>query len=159
MTMGKVASFFREQKITLASQQQQQMLALDKEFDSLESKVTALEAENLELRAEVDRLKQEVERLKNQIEKSAAYAGELDDIEVKILQTLSSATGRVIAMSLAMHLGISQTKAEYYLAELENAGFIRGTLLSTGPRLDTGQSPEYSLTELGREHLVRYNLM
>ena len=37
--MGKVASFFREQKITLASQQQPQVLALDKEFDSLESRV------------------------------------------------------------------------------------------------------------------------
>lgn len=150
--MGKVASLFREQKITLASQQQQQMLALDKEFDSLESGVTTLEAENLELRAEVDRLKQEVERLKNQIEKSAAYHGELDDIEVKILQTLSSATGRVIAMSLSMHLGISQTKAEYYLTELENAGFIQGT------RLSAGQPTEYSLIELGREHLVRHNL-
>src|SRR5262245_3902718 len=122
MTMGKIASFFQEQKIVLAPPQQQRMLALDTEFDALESKVTTLEAQNLELRAGMDTLKQDVERLTNQIERSAAYNGELDDSEVKILQILSSATGRVIAMSVAMHLGISQTRAEYYLDELASAG-------------------------------------
>ena len=151
--MGKIAGFLRDQKIALSPQQQQQMLVLDTEFDALESKVTTLEGQILELRAGMDVLKQEIERLKNQIEKSAAYDGELDDIEVRILQILSSATGRVIAMSVGMHLGISQTKAEYYLSELESAGFIHGT------RPSTGRPPEYSLTELGREHLVRHNLM
>src|SRR5262245_6535753 len=156
MAMGKVASFLQEQKIALAPQQQQRMLALDGEFDSLESKVAMLEAQNLELRAAMDLLKQDIERMTSQMEKSATYDGELDDIEVKILQILSSATGRVIAMSVGMHLGISQTKAEYYLSELESAGYIRGARSNTGTRL--GQPPEYSLTEFGREHLIRHNL-
>jgi DNA-binding MarR family transcriptional regulator len=156
MAMGKIASFFQEQKIALASQQHQRMLALDSEFDALESRVATLEAQNLELRAGVDVLKQDIERMKSQMEKSASYEGELDDIEVKILQILSSATGRVIAMSVAMHLGISQTKAEYYLTELESAGYIRGARSNTGTRL--GQPPEYSLTEIGREHVLRHNL-
>src|SRR5262245_38910240 len=118
MAMGKVASFFQEQKVALGPQQHQRMLAVDSEFDSLESKVATLEAQNLELRAALDLLKQDIERMKSQMEKNATYEGELDDIEVKILQILSSATGRVIAMSVGMHLGISQNKAESDMHEM-----------------------------------------
>lgn len=151
--MGKVARFFQDQKIALAPQQEQHMLALDGEFGALESKVTVLEAQNEELRAGMDFLKQEVEQLKNQMERTATYDGGLDNLEVRILQILSSARGRVIAMSVSMDLGISETKADYYLSELQSAGFIQGT------RRAAGQPAEYSLTELGREHLVRHNLV
>jgi predicted RNase H-like nuclease (RuvC/YqgF family) len=135
----------------LASEQQQRMLVLDADYDALESKVAKLEVENLELRAEIDLLKREVEQLRNEAAKSVAYDGELDDIEVKILQTLSSARDRVIAVTVAMHLGISQTKTEYYLGELENAGFIYGAHFQ-------GRPTEYSLIDGGREYLERHRL-
>lgn len=69
--MGKIASFFSEQKITIPLQQKQQMLALDQEFEACKSKVTVLQAENQKLRAEVNPLKQEIERLKQQTQHSA----------------------------------------------------------------------------------------
>ena len=122
--MGKIANLFSGQSIPLSLQQKTQMLALDKEFEMLESKVTALNAECLKLRAEVNPLKQEIERLKNQIKKSAAHEDELDNVEVKILQTLSSKMGRMIAGAIARQIAMSHTKIEYYLAKLEESGFI-----------------------------------
>lgn len=64
--MGKIATLFSEQKITLPITQKQQMLALDRQFEELEAKVKTLEAENLQLRAQIGPLKKEVERLKQE---------------------------------------------------------------------------------------------
>jgi len=47
---GRVSDFFREQNIALAQQQRAKMVALDTEFEALESKVKILDAENLHLR-------------------------------------------------------------------------------------------------------------
>jgi len=152
--MGKVANFFSSQGIALALEQKRQMLSLDQEFSALEAKVKILEAEKLHLEGEVNPLKREVERLKNKIQKDSAHdAGQLDEIEIKILQILSSASGRVIAGSIATRLSISQTKADYYLAKLERAGFIHGA------HFYTDQSTEYALAHLGREYLVKHDLV
>lgn len=70
--MGRIASLFGAQSITLPQQQLKQMLALDHQFEALESKVKALEAENLKLRAQVNPLKKEVERLKKQVQKGSS---------------------------------------------------------------------------------------
>ena len=79
--MGRIANIFSGQRITLSLQQQKQMLLLDQEFESLESKVKVLETENLKLRAEINPLKQKVERLQEQVQKgsSAVHANTLSE--------------------------------------------------------------------------------
>jgi hypothetical protein len=151
--VGKLADFFNAQGITLPVQQKQQMLALDKEFESLEFKLTRLEAENLKLRAEVNPLKQEVEKLKNKVEKSGVHdSPTLDEIEVKILRLLSSLRSGANAVTVAANLKISPTKADYYLERMERAKFIHGAHFYN----DT--PTEYSLIQLGREYLVKHDL-
>ena len=78
--MGRIATLFSEQKVTLPIAQKQQMIALDKEFEALEAKVTELQAENLHLRAEIGSLKKEIERLKDQ--RQPESFGKLSDDDV-----------------------------------------------------------------------------
>jgi len=149
--MGKVATFFSVQGITLSIQQKQQMLMLDKEFESLESKVTRLEAENLKLRAEVTPLKQEVERLKNQ--SAPQDRGSLDETEVKILTHLSQAGGRrPTAEEIAHHLGINPTRIEYFVNRLTEARFLNASYSSIDPTT-------YTLDQKGNEYLVKHNIV
>lgn len=91
--MGKVRNFIVEQGITLAIQQTQQMLVLDKEFEALETKVNVLQSENLKLRGEVEPLKRIVERLEEQAKAHAGKPGtptmELDTTKEDMLRVFN----------------------------------------------------------------------
>lgn len=64
--MGRVADFFKAQNISLAIQQRQQMLALDREFMEMESQIQELNSQCLKLQAQVHPLEREIERFKQQ---------------------------------------------------------------------------------------------
>lgn len=146
--MGKVASFFREQKIALAIGQQQQMVALDREFESLKSQVVTLQSENLNLRAEVKPLKQEVERLKQQIEKEKAGFHKLDPIEIEILKAIASCPYGITSRELQARLHLSQSRAAHFLGLLSRARYVLMNMLTS----------RYVLSQKGNAYIVDNNL-
>ncbi|MBI3041885.1 MAG: hypothetical protein HYY78_03565 [Betaproteobacteria bacterium] len=129
--MAKVSDFFSSQGITLALEQKRQMLALDKEFESLESKVQILSAENLKLRAEVNPLKQEIQRLKDKIEKDESSAHDLDEVATKLLMAIANSDGRMPKGATGRHFGLSQAQTDYYFDLLYERGYIFPTASST----------------------------
>lgn len=78
--MARLADFFREQSITLDGQKKTKMLALDRQFDDMETERNSLKAENLKLKSQVNPLQRDVDRLKQQIQemKDEAAANHVD---------------------------------------------------------------------------------
>ena len=155
--MGRLADFFREQSITLDGQKKTKMLSLDRQFEEMETERDSLKAENLSLKAQVNPLQRDVDRLKNQIEgmQGKAAKGHLEEVESKILVTLSTIPGKrgANAPQIADAVGINETKAEYHLTKLVEANFVHAAYFYTST------PTEYRLGQLGREYLVKNDLL
>ncbi|HTE16352.1 MAG TPA: hypothetical protein VK642_14855 [Burkholderiales bacterium] len=144
--MGKVANFFNAQKIALAIQQKQQMLALDKEFETLESKVTVLQAEKLNLEAQVNPLKREIERLQNQVKETDSQDHlRLAEFAEKIL--LAVANGQQDRERIFASLNIAKIIGDYLFDILYERNFV------------SNEFTVLSATPLGRAYLVENNLV
>ncbi|HEX4265658.1 MAG TPA: toll/interleukin-1 receptor domain-containing protein [Verrucomicrobiae bacterium] len=78
---------------------------------------------------------------------------ELEELEISILKLLAECADWVSAAELTPHLGVKQTKAEYYLTKMEQARLISGS------HFYTGKASEYKIAHAGREYLVRNGLV
>lgn len=87
--MGKVASFFSAQSITLSQQQKRQMLALDQEVSDMESQIKVLEAQNLKLQAQVNPLEREIQRLQQKLDENSLPPKSVSPIQLEFLQVLN----------------------------------------------------------------------
>ncbi len=128
----------------------EQAQALDGELSTTKAKYDQLEARHN--KAVVD-LKQQIVALKEAQSPpvvASGAQGDLDEVEVKVLQLLSQRTG--IGAGLIGHLlQISRTKAESIADKLVSDGYLHDLVF-------LGQPKEYELEEKGREYLVRHGL-
>ena len=149
--MGRVADFFSAQGITLAIQQKQQMLALDKQFEAFESQVKVLQSENLKLRAEIEPLKKQVDGLKQEIEKQRSPDHKLEQSEIDIMRFIGNKRGAT-SSDIQNGIGIHSVAAEHYLGRLRKSGY-----------LDEQKVPMigawYSLSDKGNAFLMDNNLV
>lgn len=122
--MGQIANFFGQQKITLALQQKQQMLALDAEFETCKLQMTVLKAENLQLRAEVNPLKREIDRLKNQLQDKTASVHKLEQTEIDMLTLLSKHRRGLKSAEITQLLGLHPVRTEHFLRRLLDNEYI-----------------------------------
>ena len=76
----------------------------------------------------------------------------LDPLEVKILKFLASRSGATAGL-VCQETGISQIKTDYYLCELEKAGFVMGS------HFYGGRQSSYQIAQKGREYLIVNNLV
>lgn len=108
----------------------QKLGELTEEFKKLEARIAELEEENNELKAQID-----------------SGAGELDDIEIAILEFLGEVGDYVPQDAFAGRLHIQPAKVEYFLNRLRKNGYL-GTSLNA----ITGAS--YKLSDKGSEYLI-----
>ena len=154
--MGKLANFFKAQGIPLPEKQRAQMLALDKEYESLEEQKTALQAENLHLKAEVNPLKEENKRLKERLEPKPAKeeTDPLDPDAERILVLLARNPGRQLTSpQIQGALGIAEARAEHYLGWLFDRRYISNSINMGGGHA------RYFLHDKGNEFLVKKGLV
>ena len=153
--MGKIANFFREQKIVLAGQQRAQMLALDAEFEQMETKLKVLEAENLKLQAKANPQEREIERLKQQINKSAAPVEQapLHEDAQKMLRLIASKqywhSKDDVFRQMQASVQLNPVWAAYHFDELQRRDFVHAE-----PPIGF-----YTATPAGRKYLVENDLI
>jgi len=144
--VGKIADAVRG--FPLPEQNKQKLLALDREFVEMESKIQALKTENLNLQAQVKPLEREVQGLKDSIEQHAATGHiKLDDMSEKILIAIANCD----ALQREAHvqeLGLTVAKGNHYYDILVEKGFIR-----------VHYDDWYSATPEGRKYLARRDLL
>lgn len=152
--MGKLANFFREQRITLDGQKKTKMLSLDRQFEEMEAERDSLKTENLNLRAQVKPLEREVERLKNQVEQNAAQSrGRLEVISEKMLVLIANgAERRLTKEQVIRQFGLSQAKGDHHFDILSERALI--TL-----RVVSQDGSTYGATKIGRQYLADHNLL
>lgn len=150
--MGKFSDFFNSQGIPLPHEQKRQVLALDKQFETLESKLKVLDAENLKLKAEVNPLKQEVERLKKQIEQEAAPSHKLEQSETDMLLLIAEHPNGLTSPQISGMLKLHTARTEHFLGLLTKKNFILAILRMGG-------HARYVLDDGGNEYLVKNNLV
>jgi len=148
--MGKIANLFNEQKISLPIEQRKQMLALDREFDELESKVTTLNSECLHLRAQVEPLKKQVERLQHQLEKQGTGDHDLEQNEIEMMKFIGNKQGT--SKDIREGMNLHPVTAEHYLGKLLKAGYLEQSQV---PMVGAW----YALTDKGNAYLVKKNLV
>jgi hypothetical protein len=117
---------------------------LREKLQELERKYVALEAENT-------RLKQENEELKSRLEEPTR-TGELTEPEVRILVLLSSCNRELTPHIIASELGLSLTKAEYYLERMYDKHIYSHDYAD-------GRPSEYYLIQKGRQYLIENGLI
>lgn len=95
--MGSVRNFFDRHNITLDLNKRQEMLALDKECESLQSQIDVLKSQNTQLRADVEPLKRANERLEQRLKEETAKAvaaknahEKLSDVDEEIVRYLAN---------------------------------------------------------------------
>ena len=130
-------------------------LAVAKERLALaQEKYDAISNENEQLKAKIQELEGENKQLKTRLDEVEPRGkGELTEIEIDIFKLFASAGRDLTAGAVASHLGLSQTKAEYYLSKLcddEYLGF---------PLVMGGGETEYYLQQKAREYLVKHDLV
>ncbi len=120
----------------------------------LKERLTAKEAEFQRLTEELDRalqdnvaLQEQVAQLKQILAKSkVAYVP--SDEEIGILKTIADAPSGLETKDLISAVSITKTRLAYYLGELENHGFIKGS-----PSYGAGKFFHY-LDQKGRKLLI-----
>jgi hypothetical protein len=135
----------------------EQAQALGGELSTTKAKYDQLEARHNKAVADwqkvVADLKQQMAVLKEAqslpVTASGAH-GDLNEVEVKILQLLSQRAGLGAGL-IGHHLQISRTKAEYLADKLVSDGYLHDLIF-------LGQPKEYELKQKGREYLVRHGL-
>jgi len=149
---GKVSGTIKAMGIVLAQDQLRQVLALDQEFASMESKINALQVEKVKLEARVNPLEREVEKLKQTVEKnqSAANAGGLPGEVEAILVTV--ANHEAPKEQIIAHMNLSAAKGDYYFDLLRSNG-----LIIESHATDLGIY--YKATPKGREYLAKHDLL
>lgn len=114
-----------------------------------EERFKHIEEENAELKAHVAELEAQNSQLQAQL--ANAQIGGLEEIEIEILKLLSGAGDEGgSAAAIAHHLGINETKAEYYAEKLAENEYLY-------QRYIIGMPVTYSLDQKGREFLVKNN--
>jgi len=131
--------------------------ALDGELSSTKAKYDQLEARHNKAVADWQKveavLKQQIAALKEAQSPPVAASGahgDLNEVEVKILQLLSQRAG--LGAGLIGHLlQINRTKAEYLADRLVSDGYLHDLVF-------LGRPKEYELEQKGKEYLVRHGL-
>lgn len=128
----------------------EQAQALDGELSATKARCDQLEARHNKAVAD---LKQQIAALQEAQSPRVAASGrqgDLDEVEVKVLQLVSQRTG--VGAGLIGHLlQISRTKAEHLADKLVSDGYLHDLVF-------LGQSKEYELEQKGKEYLVRHGL-
>ncbi len=117
----------------------------------LRDKLQELEKRHEEIEAENTKLKGENQKLKSKV-KELTGSDELCENEVEILKLLSSGNRKLTAGMIAGELGLSPTKAEYYLEKMWKQYVYSNDWSNERPS-------EYYLAQKGREYLVENDLV
>jgi hypothetical protein len=128
----------------------EQAQSLDGELSATKAKYDQLEARHNKAVAD---LKQQMAALKEAQSPPAAASGvpgDLDEVEVKILQLLSQRAGMGAGL-IGHQLQISRAKAEHLADKLVSDGYLHDLIF-------LGQPKEYELEQKGKEYLVRHGL-
>jgi len=148
---GRVSGTIKAMGIVLAQDHLRQILALDQEFASMESKIKALEAEKLKLEARVNPLEREVESLKKAVgnRKLGEQKAFSADVEA-ILATV--ANHEVPKPEIIARMGLSTAKGDYFFDLLRSSG-----LITESHGTDFGIV--YKATPEGRAYLAKRDLL
>ena len=115
-----------------------------------EKRYGALGTENAILKDDLRDAKAEIKKLKKQVEEFT-HKDDLNEIEREALKLVAKLETEAHSDVLAIALTLPQTKADYYLHNLEQSGYI-GSVSFGGP-------PLYYLEQKGRAYLVENNLI
>lgn len=125
-------------------------LILREKIADAEAKYAASETENTILKKDLRDAKAEITKHKNQVEEFTHKDSELNDLEIKLLQRLSSPAYPNDAEGLSISLGEKVPRIQHHLERLEAEGYVISVKIYTVP---------YDLTPKGREYLVRNDLL
>ena len=117
----------------------------------LREKLVLVEERLKELEEENTRLSAENERLHQLHDAHAAPA--LSEAEVNILKLLAQNPRFIDERQIGAALGLSTTKADYYVTKLDRAGYLRT------PMVVVDGDFTYQLSQQGREYLISNNLI
>jgi len=108
--------------------------------------------ESAKLRLKLQQAEAEIRRLKLQIKTLEEIS--LDELEEKLLVSIAdSDIDDAFEVSFAEYLHLSKTRLEFHLQRLVDAGYAQ--ILFADPAL----GPNFSITQKGREFLVKNNLI
>jgi uncharacterized small protein (DUF1192 family)/DNA-directed RNA polymerase subunit RPC12/RpoP len=148
---GRVSGVLKAMGFHLGQDQRKQILALDSEFEEMESKITSLNAKVLNLEAKVNPLEREIERLKNQGEKKGATVHDLESDEIEMMKFIGdrkSITAEDIGKGMKMH----SVPVEHFLGRLLKANYL---VQQNVPMVGA----MYSLDDAGNAYLVKNKLV
>lgn len=153
--MGKIIGLLTAQGIHLGQEHKRQVLALDSEFEQMESQITALKAENLHLQAQVNPLQRDIERLKSKIhdledEATAKQDDFLDENAKKLLVAISK--GIQLFKGASTYIDNNAARTEYYFGLLKKHGFMKWTFSYEG-------LSRCVITHNGLEYLHKHGLL
>jgi hypothetical protein len=147
--MGRIANALRS--VLMPEQKRREVLALDREFVEMETKVKALQSENLHLQAKVNPLERTIERLEQEIQKKSAPVHKLDPIEVEMMKFIGE-KGSVTPSDIAVAMNMHSVPVEHFLSRLLKADYVVQAYLAM-----IGAS--YSLADKANAYLVENNLV
>lgn len=116
--------------------------------------LAASETENAGLKDDIREAKAEIAELKQQIEELEHKDPKLEDTQCKLLQLLSVRTNPDHVEGLSSLLDEEDTVIQFHLGQLEKESYVISTQAFVA-----GQRIQYSLTQKGREYLVRNGLV
>lgn len=147
--MGRILGTLSGFEISLAQEPKRAILALESEFEQMESQITALKAENMKLQAQVNPLQKQVDRLNQRIKefegKKTKQTNLLDEKAEKLLLAIA----RKLYFAKGAQSDFIDKNAvltEYYFGVLVDRAFIKSTFSYT----DTSR---WIATQKGLEYL------
>ena len=124
----------------------------------LRSNNEALKESNILLQEKVTEQKKEIKRLRVSVKELTAKldalpdVGELSEEERKILQFLSSCEEDVSTEVIAQRLGLSLTRAKYYLEQMRQSDYVYSQDYTDG-------RSDYYIAQKGRGYLMQKGLI